>query len=232
MSVLILKNVSTEGPGAIAEFLSAAGESFQIVELEREPLPSPDEFTSLVILGGPMSVNDTALYPYLLREEELVRKFIDQGRRVLGVCLGAQMMAKALGARVYPGAEKEIGWYDINLTDDALKDPAMGALAAEPSTGRTERSVKVFQWHGETFDLPAGAVHLADSSLFANQAFRMGEAAYAFQFHIEAQKKTIFEWLADEPIDQGRLKEETEAFHPACHARALNFFRSFFGRSR
>jgi GMP synthase (glutamine-hydrolysing) len=229
MSVLILKNVATEGPGTIEDYLRDAGISYRIVELSREAIPATDEYSSLVILGGPMSVNEPDIYPYIPEEEALVRQFIQADRKVLGICLGAQIMAKSFGATVYPGAEKEIGWYDIELTEEGGRDPLMRTLATLPGAGDAERKFKVFQWHGETFDLPAGGVHLAQSALFPHQAFRFGDKAYAFQFHIEVKKETVYEWLKDEPVDMAAVENETEAFHPDCHRRAVGFYRSFFG---
>lgn len=227
MSVLILKNVSTEGPGTIEDFLREQGIPYRIVELEKEAVPHPDEFDTLVMMGGPMSVNEEEIYPYIKRERELVKEFIAGGKRVFGVCLGAQIMAKALGAEVYVGPEKEIGWYDIELTEDGIRDPLMKKLAVHPRAGDFWKRFRVFHWHGETFDVPSGAVRLAKSALYPNQAFRYGSYAYAFQFHIEVKKEMIYEWLKDEPVNRDELRKLTEAIYEDYAGRAMNFYKAF-----
>ena len=172
MSVLILKNILSEGPGTIEEFLLERGIPYRIIELEREPVPDAGQFDVLVMMGGPMSVNEEERYPFIRTEVKLVKEFIASGKRVLGVCLGAQIMAKALGAKVYVGPQKEIGWYDIELTEDGIRDPLMNKLAMHPRAGDFWKRFKVFHWHGETFDIPGGAVRLARSDIYPNQAFR------------------------------------------------------------
>jgi len=228
MSVLILKNIATEGPGTIEDFLVREGVSYTVVDLSSEKVPRTDNFDALVMLGGPMSDNEAELYPYILREEELTREFVDNGKKVFGVCLGAQIMAKALGGRVYKGPKQEVGWLDIELVDTGIDDRMMNKLAVHPGTGEFWKRFKVFHWHGETFDLPAGAERLAKSDLYQNQAFRYGNTAYAFQFHIEVREETIYAWMKDEEIDRDRLRAETEAFYKDCAGRALNFYRAFF----
>ena len=228
VSVLIIKNVAAEGPGTIESFLRNNGVTCRTVDGYREALPSADAFEVLIMLGGPMSVNETDIYPYIAAEEELVRKFIEKGKKVFGVCLGAQIMAKALGAKVYPGREKEIGWHEIELLGEGLRDPLMRGLATHPRAGDFWRRFKVFHWHGETFDIPGGAERIAQSDLYANQAFRYGQNAYAFQFHIEVEKGTIYEWLKDEPVDMDVIRRETELLYEEYAGRAINFYRAFF----
>ncbi|GAB4418391.1 MAG: type 1 glutamine amidotransferase [Thermodesulfovibrionales bacterium] len=226
MSVLILKNIFSEGPGTMGDFLSENHIPYRIVELEREDIPGTADFDTLVMMGGPMSVNDDILY--IRREEELVREFIAEGKRIFGVCLGAQIMARALGAKVYTGPGKEIGWYDIELTEDGMRDPLMKKLAVHPRAGDFWKKFKVFHWHGETFDIPDGAVRIARSELYPNQAFRYGSNAYAFQFHIEVTKDMIYEWLQNEPVDMSLIKKQTEAFYDDYSGRAINFYKVFF----
>jgi GMP synthase-like glutamine amidotransferase len=228
MSVLILKNVPNEGPGTIEDFLVAHNIHYRIVDLSSENIPMTDDFDALVILGGPMSANDADKIPYIKKEIELVRDFTGKTKKVLGICLGAQIMARAFGARVYPGPEKEIGWYDIEIDYSGGTDRLMGRLARHPETGEYLKKIKVFQWHGETFDIPEGGVRVAKSRLYPNQAFRYGENAYAFQFHIEVREETIYAWLKDEPVDMTLLKKETELFFKHYQQRALNFYRGFF----
>jgi GMP synthase-like glutamine amidotransferase len=195
---------------------------YTIMDLARHAVDSAEGYDTLIMLGGPMSVNDEHDYPYMTREMKLAEQFMKQGKRVFGICLGAQLMAKALGAKVFPGQEKEIGWYDIEFKDAGLTDPRMAHLATEG------KSCKVFQWHGETFDIPQGAERLAMSELYPNQAFRYGNHAYAFQFHIEVTRQMIFDWLKDQPVDQKKLEQETDALYADYAARADRFYGSFF----
>jgi hypothetical protein len=133
------------------------------------------------------------------------------------------MLAKALGSRVYKGPKQEIGWYPIELTDNALKDPLMMKLASHPDSGYSWKKFMVFHWHGETFDIPEGAVRLASSELYPNQAFRYGKGAYAFQFHIEVRKEMIAEWLRDDSA-LSRIRKDTETFYEEYLGRAENFY--------
>ncbi|MBI5058040.1 MAG: type 1 glutamine amidotransferase [Nitrospirae bacterium] len=227
MSVLICKNIDTEGPGTIEDFLIDKKIPYTTVDLSKgEGIPGKEDFNTLIMMGGPMSVNDDI--PYIREEEQLVRDFISNGKKVFGICLGAQIMAKALGARVYAGTQKEIGWYGIELTGDGLMDPLMRSLAVHPFVKDFWRKFRVFHWHGETFDIPEGAVRLASSALYPNQAFRYGNNAYAFQFHIEVRKEMIYDWLSSGPIDFDNLKEETERLYAEYSGRAMNFYKGFF----
>ena len=230
MSVLILKNVLTEGSGTIEDFLRAQGTPYRVIELEKVAIPDAEGFDTLVMMGGPMSVNEEEAYPYIKKEMELVREFIAGGKRVFGICLGAQIMAKALGAKVYVGPETEIGWYDIELTEDGIRDPLMRKLAVHPRVGDFWKRFRVFHWHGETFDIPPGAARLAKSALYPNQAFRYGNDAYAFQFHIEVKKEMIYEWLKDAAVDRDELRKLTEAVYEDYAGRAMNFYKAFLGR--
>lgn len=228
MAVLICKNIETEGPGTIEDYLRLKNIPYKIVELSTgEALPNSDNFNTLIMMGGPMSVNEDEIYPYIKEEEKLVRDFISKRKKILGVCLGAQIMAKALGARVYAGHQKEIGWYDIELTGEGLRDTLIRSLALHPKVGDLWKRFKVFHWHGETFDIPQGAVRLASSGLYQNQAFRYGKDAYAFQFHIEVRKEMILEWLKDE-TDFERIEKETNTFFEEYLGRAENFYKGFF----
>ncbi len=228
MSVLILKNVPAEGPGTIEDYLRERGIGFRVIDLQSESSPTMQNEDTLVIMGGPMSVNDADVYPFISKEVALAADFMRKGKKVFGVCLGAQIMAKALGANVYPGPEKEIGWYDIELLEEGIRDPVMSKLAVHPRAGDFWKKFRVFHWHGETFDLPKGAVWLAKSALYPHQAFRYGNNSYAFQFHIEVRKETVYEWLKDEPVDLEKVGKDTEAFYDDYHGRAVNFYRAFF----
>ncbi len=155
------------------------------------------------------------------------REAINRRMKVLGVCLGAQMVAYCLGSEVYQGPKEEIGWHSIDLTGDGLKDPLIRKLAIHPRVGDFWRKFKVFHWHGDTFDLPIGAVLLARSDLYKTQAFRYGDNVYGFQFHIEVTKDMIYEWFKDKPeIDS--IMKDTENIYEEYAGRAMNFYKAFF----
>ncbi|MBT3295027.1 MAG: C26 family cysteine hydrolase domain-containing family [Verrucomicrobia bacterium] len=170
-----IQHVPFEGLGSMEPWLTCAGYEVTCTRLcEGEPLPELGALHLLIVMGGPMSVNDEDVTPWLVAEKTFIRRAIEAGLPVLGVCLGAQLIASALGARVYPNAVKEIGWF-----------PVQGS-AATHATGFTFPSeFEVFHWHGETFDLPAGAVRLASSEGCLNQAFQIGRSAIGLQFHLE-----------------------------------------------
>ncbi|MDI6800776.1 MAG: type 1 glutamine amidotransferase [Thermodesulfovibrionales bacterium] len=232
MTVLICKNIESEGPGTIEDFLISKGIAYKIIDLSKgEDISGAEVYDGLIMMGGPMSVNEDDVYPYIKKEYELVKDFIKEDKKILGICLGAQIMAKALGAQVYKGGEKEIGWYDIELTEEGIRDPLMRKLAFHPHAGDLWRKFKVFHWHGETYDIPEGAVRLASSSLYPNQAFRHGNKAYAFQFHIEVTKNMIYDWLKNEDVDLDKLKTETEKLYEVYNGRAQNFYEAFFKKS-
>jgi GMP synthase (glutamine-hydrolysing) len=186
--LLVLQHVSHEELGTLNSLLRTAGFAIDTVNFwcEAGANPSLENYQGLIVLGGPMGVYEADKYPHLATEKKLIECAVEKNLPVLGICLGAQLIANALGATVYPSGIKEIGWYDLAPTADGKKDPLFHHLSA------TE---KVFQWHGDTFDLPNGAVHLASSPLCANQAFRYGRNVYALQFHLEVDAKMIDAWL-------------------------------------
>ena len=225
MNVLIVKNVSGEGPGTIEDHLCKERIPYSVIDLKTgDPAPQLDAFTHLVILGGPMAVYEMHLFPHLVIEAELIRAAIDANKHIMGVCLGAQMLAHALGVRVYPGSGKEIGWYEVTLSGDGMGDPLMSMLALP------DRNVaQVFQLHGDTFDLPEGSVRLASSDLYANQAFRYGDRAYGLQFHIEVTPAIVRDWLADEQgIDYASILADSERLFVSYRQRAEKFYERFF----
>jgi GMP synthase-like glutamine amidotransferase len=225
MNVLILKNIAAEGPGTIEEHLRERGISYSIVDLHRgEPTPAFDLFTHLVVMGGPMAVYEMDRHGFLKGEAKIIELAIKANKHVLGVCLGAQMVAHVLGSRVYAGGSKEIGWYRVDITDEGMRDPLMAALAL---TGTT--TAEVFQWHGDTFDLPAGAVLLASSRLYPNQAFRFSSNVYALQFHIEVTPAIVHDWLKHETgVDNAAIDAESNRIYNNYRLRAMNFYREFF----
>ncbi|MAS93592.1 MAG: amidotransferase [Verrucomicrobiales bacterium] len=180
MKAHYLQHVPFEGPGYIELWLGEREIPLGCTRLfANDAFPHPDEFDLLIIMGGPMSVNDEELYPWLSQEKRFIRESIEAGKSILGVCLGAQLIASALGAAVYSGNETEIGWFPVF--------PVSGDLFEMEET--------VFHWHGETFDLPVGASHLARSEGCENQAFRFGERVVGLQFHLETTPQTVAEML-------------------------------------
>lgn len=230
MKALILQNASHEGPGTIENYLKENNIAYTIVDLSKKgyKLPAPSDYNALIVMGGPMNVYETNEFPYLIEEEKIIKTAIEKNYLVLGICLGAQMMAKALGAKVTKGKTKEIGWYDINLTEDGIEDKALGPLG---------NKVKVFQWHGDTFDIPSGAVRLAGSELFANQAFRYGKRTYALQFHLEVTEEIIKDWLKHgeeelKPlkgiIDPKKIVDDNKKYIQGFEERGRTFYKNLF----
>ena len=143
-----------------------------------DSLPAPEDLDVLVVMGGPMGADDDALFPWMAAEKALIKACIAQGKKVLGICLGAQLIARVLGAEVSTNDEKEVGWFPVYPTT-AGKDDSIGKLFAPHAT--------VLHWHGDTFALPKGAVHLLESKGCRNQAFRYGDHVLALQFHLELE---------------------------------------------
>ena len=141
-------------------------------------LPCQDDFDLLIIMGGPMSVNDENEYPWLTAEKQFIRESLDAGKPILGICLGAQLIASALGAKVYPNRQNEIGWFPVR------------AVGKYSDVFPFPEQITAFHWHGETFDLPPGAVHLAESDACRHQAFQLGSNVIGLQFHLETTPET------------------------------------------
>lgn len=174
------QHVPFEGLGSMAAWLREAGYDIGVTRWYAGELPpEPAGIDLLIVMGGPMSVNNVGDHPWLAAEREFIRRWIDADRPLLGVCLGAQLIASVLGARVYPNAVKEIGWFPVTPVT-----PAAGNAFRFPPAQR------VFHWHGETFDLPAGAIHLARSAGCDHQAFQIGRHVIGLQFHLDTTPET------------------------------------------
>ncbi len=187
MRAHVFQHVPFEGPGSIGPWLEARGWLVGVTRLFQDhELPNAAEIDFLIVMGGPMSVNDEQVLPWLVPEKRFIGDMIHRGKAVLGVCLGAQMIANVLGSKVYPNAEKEIGWFPIQST-------------ASGHYGRVVRfpdECVVFHWHGDTFDLPAGAVQLATSAACRNQAFQFGPNVIGLQFHLETMPDSAHDLVA------------------------------------
>lgn len=202
MRIACIQHVHFEGPAGIARWAAARGHTLHPVHVYRgEALPAPADFDLLVMMGGPMSVNDEAEFAWLRPEKQLVRAALAAGKRLLGVCLGAQMIAHALGARIYRNPVKEIGWFPL----ETLAGPAAEALGVADWPA-------VFHWHGETFDLPPGAEHWARSQACANQGFLVQRRALGMQFHIEVTAESAAELVrhAGHEIGNGPFEQPAE----------------------
>lgn len=182
MRIHCLQHVAFEGPASIAEWATAKDHAFRVTRLfEPEPLPTPDEFDWLIVMGGPMSAHDESRYAWLAAEKQLIKQTLIREKRMLGVCLGAQLLAEALGGRVFRGRSREIGWFPVRRGRDADSSAVFHDLPAE---------FVAFHWHGEAFDLPAGALHLAQSDGCDNQAFESGSAV-GLLFHLEVTRASV-----------------------------------------
>jgi GMP synthase (glutamine-hydrolysing) len=186
--LLVLQHVAHEILGILDPLLRDAGFRIRYVNFGRQPdeQPDMDRYHGLIVLGGPMNCDQSSRYPHLDTEVSLIQRAIADGKPVLGICLGAQLIARALGARVYRNPVREIGWYPLMPTAEGRNDPLFRHLGpGQP----------IFQWHGDTFDVPEHAVRLASSPDCANQAFRYADNVYALQFHLEVDSPMIRRWL-------------------------------------
>ena len=182
MNIHYFQHVPFEGLGSIEPWALKQGHEISCSRLYLgDKLPPVDRIDWLIIMGGPMSVNDESEYPWLVKEMKFVSQAIEAGRTILGVCLGAQLLAKVMGADIYPNTHKEIGWFPVEKAEIAT-EKSVGIVMAD--------AVTVFHWHGETFDLPSGAVHLARSEACENQAFVYGDRIIGLQYHLETTKKS------------------------------------------
>jgi GMP synthase (glutamine-hydrolysing) len=212
---LVLQHIACEPPGVYAEVLRERRARIDPVELDDgEQLPDWRRYDLIVAMGGPMSVNDDAELPWLAEEKAAIRAAVRAGIPYFGVCLGAQLLAASLGARVYPGPAPEVGVLPVSLTDEGRSDPVFSQLPQEFPT---------LQWHGDTFDLPDGAVLLARSPAYPNQGFRVG-SAYGVQFHLEVSASIAADWA--------RVPAYAEALERTQGAGALPRLLAEFGRSR
>jgi GMP synthase-like glutamine amidotransferase len=218
--ILAFRHVPFEGIGRIQPVLENRGIEFEYADLydAGSRIPNAADYSGLIFLGGPMSVNDPL--PYLRREEQLILDAMERKQPVLGICLGAQLIAKALGASVYPNGAKEIGWFDIHFTEAARHDPLLAPFDG-PET--------VFHWHGETFDLPQGCELLATSSACRHQAFRANNLTYGLQFHPEVTPGMIADWCTQDE-NCGDVRELEQPLDPERNSQRFSeFSHTLFG---
>lgn len=228
--VLIFQHVAHEILGTLNPLLKQQGMRIRYVNFDRSPneRPSIDKYDGLVVLGGHMGVYEAEKYLHIKVEMQLIEQALKKGIPILGVCLGAQILAHVLGAEVRRSPEKEIGWHQIHLTEEGMKDPLFSHF---------QKSEKIFQLHGDTFDIPKAAKHLAWSEACQGQAFRVGENVYGLQFHLEVDPQMISRWLSHpnnqrEILDsKGKFSVETIRSETTTHiAHSMDLSRQTFSQ--
>jgi GMP synthase (glutamine-hydrolysing) len=229
--LLVFQHVAVEPLGTLDALIRARGHRIRFHNFERDPdaQPDVDRYRGLIVLGGPMNVEDQHRRPHLKTELVAIERALEQGKPVLGICLGAQLLAHVLGAPVQRHPQAEIGWYDVQMSADGRSDSVLGAAG---------EMLPVFQWHSYSYELPHGATHLARTQTCEQQAFRFGSNAYGFQFHLEADEAVIERWLglpsfraelaaAGLPTDEATIRSETARRVAATRASADAVFNNF-----
>ncbi|HON85693.1 MAG TPA: type 1 glutamine amidotransferase [Syntrophorhabdaceae bacterium] len=221
MDVVIIKNAPNEGPGNLVSFFAIKGFEYKIIEAyTSNTITIPADCSFVVVLGGPMGVYEMESFPFLKSVARAIENSLASNIKILGICLGAQLLAHVLGSKVYPGITQEIGWCNIELTETGVKDPCFKNFKNKTSI------CKVFQWHGDTFDLPKDASLLASSTDFTQQVFRYNES-YGLQFHPEITPSMIKDWCKDIK-DLREILIETETYFLDYWHRAWLFYSTFF----
>jgi GMP synthase (glutamine-hydrolysing) len=229
--ILVFQHVPFEPLGSLDRAFKSAGFRIRYVNFDRRPDQTADldRYHGLVILGGPMAADQTDRYPHLDYERDMIEGAIRLGLPLLGICLGAQLIASAIGGRTLRGGAPEFGWVQVEPTAAGKADPLIGKLQdGEP----------IFQWHADTFTLPADAVHLAQSENCRYQAFRYGDSAYGLQFHLEANRPLIERWLTNArrartpgaALDPAAVLAQTDELLPRASALGEAVFAAFIDR--
>lgn len=228
MRIAVFEHAPYEGPGAIATWAGERGHTVARIDATRGTFPTPEEYDAVVVMGGPMSANDDATCNWLVAEKRAVRAGIDAGKRVLGVCLGAQIVASVLGASVTRNPQPEIGWFPVTLSEAASASRVFGALPASFVAGH---------WHGDTFALPEGARAMASSDACTNQAFEYDDGRIVgLQFHLEwlpADVEALVETCAGDSApgpyveDVGAFVEGERSHGEACRALLYSLLDTF-----
>ena len=223
-NLLVIKHADSEGPGSIEGFFRNAGWAISEINLyDGDRLPTDlGSVDTVVCMGGPMNVYQENEYPFLKEEDIFIKNVLTESVPFIGFCLGAQLLAKALGAKVKKAPVKEIGWGKALLTHKGIKDPLFARLP---------REFPVFQWHEDTFDLPSKSTLIAESIPCTNQAFRYGRNAYGLQFHVEVTPDIIESWVknanGDKTINAGVIMDETKDIGESLSAHADIIYENF-----
>jgi len=224
--ILILQHADNEGPGSFADYFASKGWSLRTIHMGQTPLKLSDMLNAAAVIsmGGPINVYETNKYPFLKGEEEFIQNSMTRHIPILGICLGAQILAKSCGAAVSKAPVKELGWYNVNLTDTGRKDPLFEGIAGQ---------FTVFQYHEDTFAVPQSARLLAAGDKCANQAFCCGQHAYGLQFHLEVSIDMVKDWVS-EPIARGdkefnydMIVKASEEFDGDIRIQAFDLCRNF-----
>jgi GMP synthase-like glutamine amidotransferase len=217
MKIHYLQHVPFEGLASIEHWAKSKGHSLSSTQFYKdEPLPNAGDFDLLVVMGGSMNIYEENKYPWLTQEKRFIEQAIENEKIILGICLGSQLIADVLGAKVFPNPDKEIGWFPIELTSQAKSSKVFNVLP-NPFT--------VFHWHGDTFDLPKGATRMAMSKGCQNQAFIYGERVVGLQFHLESTKASVqamIENCADEIVEGKYIHKPDEMRSHQDNFRKIN----------
>jgi GMP synthase (glutamine-hydrolysing) len=222
-NAVAIRHVAFEDAGTLEEVLKQRGIALRYLEAGVDDLSPAKDTDLLVVLGGPIGIYEVDRYPFLKQELATIEAAVKKGIPVVGICLGCQALAAVLAARVYPGKQKELGWDEMALTEEGMASP----LAAI-------EGIRVLNWHGDTFDLPAGATRLASTAITPNQAFTYGPKVLALQFHVELTERDLEKWLightvelANSKVDLGGLRTETARYAPAANAASQRLFNDW-----
>ncbi len=217
MKIHYLQHVAFEGLASIEPWAKSKGHSLSATRFyNNEPLPNVEDIDWLIIMGGPMNIYEESKYPWLAQEKRFIEQAIENEKIILGICLGSQLIADALGAKVFPNQDKEIGWFPIELTSEEQTPQVFNFLPNQ---------FTVFHWHGDTFDLPDGATRIAKSEGCENQAFAYGERVIGLQFHLESTKgsvQKILENCSDEIVEGRYIQKPDEMLSQEDNFRQIN----------
>ncbi len=213
--ILLLQHAWDDTPGYVGYLLQQYAIPFDVVDVEKEVLPDPCDYSAVIALGGPQHVYESEQYPYFVQERALLQRVVEQNIPYLGICLGGQLLADTFGGKVKRHTVPEFGFYTVQFTEEGQRDPLFAGLPGYQ---------KVLHWHEDTFDLPEGAVLLATSENTENQAFRYSERAYGIQYHIEIDDTTLDTWLYHPLCKESILQTLGQAAHEETEqARAVHF---------
>jgi GMP synthase (glutamine-hydrolysing) len=222
-NAIAIRHVAFEDAGTLEPVLKERGVGLRYLEAGIDDLTPGKDTDLLVVLGGPIGIYEVDRYPFLKHELSVIEAAVKKGVPVIGICLGCQALAAVLAARVYPNRAKELGWDRMTLTEEGKASP-LGVIDGVP----------VLNWHGDTFDLPAGATRLASTAITPNQAFTYGPKVLALQFHVELPERDLEKWLightlelSTSKIDLGKMRADTARYAPAANEAGTRLFNDW-----